>query len=86
MGYLVIDIFFIVVKNAQSSSQMMKMFLSQGMSYAFYYLFMSVVYWLWFSPIHDSPKKATAKEPSTPSKKVKNADRQLVFDKAAYVY
>ena len=38
-------------KKALSSSQMMKMFLSQGMPYAFYYLFMSVVYWLWFSPI-----------------------------------
>ena len=36
-------------------------------------------------PIHDSPMKATAKEPSTPSKKVKNAGRQLVFDKAVYV-
>ena len=36
MGYLVIDIFFIVVKNVPSSSQRMKMFLSQGMSYAFY--------------------------------------------------
>ena len=33
------------------------------------------------SPIHDSPKKARIEEPSTPFK-VKNAGRQLVFDKA----
>jgi hypothetical protein len=34
-----------------------------------------------FSPTRDSPKKARAKEPSTPSKISKTA-RQLVFDTA----
>lgn len=36
------------------------------------------------SPTRDSPKKARAKEPSTPSKTLKSA-RQLVFDAAVYV-
>jgi hypothetical protein len=36
------------------------------------------------SPVHDSPKKARFKEPSTPSKMVKDAGRQLVFDNAVY--
>ena len=34
------------------------------------------------SPVHDSPKKACFKVPSTPSKMVKNAGRQLLFDNA----
>lgn len=38
------------------------------------------------SPIHDSPKKARVNESSTPSKTVKNSGRQLVFDKAMYVF
>jgi hypothetical protein len=37
-----------------------------------------------YSPTQDSPKKARAKEPSTPSKVLKSA-RQLVFDAAVYV-
>ena len=36
------------------------------------------------SPTRDSPKKARAKEPTTPSKISKSA-RQLVFDTAVYV-
>jgi hypothetical protein len=37
-----------------------------------------------YSPTRDSPKKARAKEPTTPSKIAKSA-RQLVFDVAVYV-
>jgi hypothetical protein len=40
---------------------------------------------LLISPTRDSPKKARAGEPSTPSKVLKSAARQLVFDTAAYV-
>lgn len=49
-------------------------------------IFIWATYWFWFSPVHDSPtKKVRVKEPSTPSKIIKNAGRQLVFDKAVYV-
>ena len=37
------------------------------------------------SPVHDSPKKLRMEESSTPSKTVKDAGRQLIFDKAVYV-
>ena len=37
------------------------------------------------SPTRDSPKKARAKEPSTPSKGSKSVGRQLIFDAAVYV-
>jgi hypothetical protein len=45
----------------------------------------AISYWLGFSPVQDSPKKGRMEESSTPSKIVKDAGRQLVFDKAVYV-
>ena len=39
------------------------------------------------SPTRDSPKKARAKEPSTPSKSSESVhQRQIIFDAAVYVY
>lgn len=54
------------------------------MSYAYFIIIMWATYWPCSSPVHDSPKKARVKEPSTSSKTVKNSGRQLVFDKAVY--
>ena len=67
-----------------SSTQMMKMLLSWSKcSYSLFPCELHIE--AWFSPVHDSSKKAHIKELSTPSKMVKITGRQLVFDKAVYV-
>jgi hypothetical protein len=63
------------------------MSLSLGMTYDQFLILKLEVLFLpltFISPTRDSPKKARAKEPSSPSKISKSA-RQLIFDDAVYV-
>jgi hypothetical protein len=66
---------------------MTTMFLSLGMiSYQFcLFNIWIVLISLHESPTRDSPKKARAKESSTPSKGSKSVARQLIFDAAVFV-
>ena len=45
-------------------------------------ILMAYIYLSQSSPLDDCPKMACVKETSTPSKTVKNAVHQMVFDKA----
>ena len=44
-------------------------------------ILMAYIYLSQSSPVDDHPKMAHVKEPSTPSKTVKNVAHQMVFDK-----